>query len=95
MFQQQRVSEPAKKNRPVKNTDSLWDAKVAILNVLKEGPMCVSELAVTIGCTTAKVLEALEDMPNVVEKRRYSFLKKPELQMWGIARPFKSKKKNL
>ena len=93
MLQQHKNSGSAKKDRGLENHDKLWDVQVAILHVLREGPMCVSELAVTTRRPTLEVLGALKKMPNVVEKRQYSFLKKPELQMWGIARPFKSSKK--
>ena len=81
---------------PVPEGVSLGDVKVAILNVLQEGPICLSELAVAVGHSISLVLEALEDMPDLVEKRRYSFLENnPEFQMWGIARPFKPTKKKV
>lgn len=94
--QKQKKSDTTFDDFPAPEEYSLEDLKADILNVLKEGPLCLSELAISVGHSISLVLEALEDMPDLVERRRYSFLENnPEFQMWGIARPFKPTKKKV
>ena len=92
---QHRYLESFRGNRPALDDNSLnLDIKNAILNILKDGPMCLSEIAIEIGYSTTEILKVLKEMSGVIEKRKYSFLKNsPDFQMWGISRPFKTKKK--
>lgn len=85
---QERSTESDKENRSAQNKDLLWDLKEEILEILRIGPVCPSELATRINQPTRKVLRALKEMgkAGVVEKRNY-FQDDPEYQPWGIARP--------
>ncbi len=71
-----------------KDADPLWDLKEEILEVLRSGPVCLSELSTIFNQPSKIILKALKEMEKagVVEKRMY-FEDDQDFQPWGIARP--------
>lgn len=78
----------ANSRNSIKKDETLLAVKKAIINVLKNGPMCLSELSITIGKPIDLILKALHEMSGSVEERKHSFPgNNSDFQMWGIARP--------
>lgn len=68
--------------------DPLWEIKEKIIEALRSGPQCLSELSTVLNLPSKKVLKALKEMEKarVVARRNY-FRDNPAFQPWGIARP--------
>lgn len=70
------------------------ELQIRVLDILRKGPMCFSELATRVHCPSSDLRQALESLPNLLERREAPFLEDDDdAEIWGIIPAFWERKK--
>lgn len=74
---------------------ALNEEKIEVLNILRKGPMCFSELTNKVHRPSDEIRSALSELSGLVDIRDTPFLENDEdAEMWGIVSAFGGRQKD-